>query len=187
MAASSLGQSIQMATSKAGDISIARQRRRRSTRKSGTKSLNHTRLLSGDASKTQETSESQPSIHSIAVTDNDSESVSLTGTARQRRSQRKRESLRRTTTEQDTPQPELEDSTAGVANLLEKNLDQGDREEMTGQRQHLNETVIVNHCTESPTHRASDQGTLATREDGFQQVQEQGDPPNGEAVITDAE
>ena len=186
MAASSLDDSIQI-TSKVGEVSLARQRRKRTTRKSGTRSLNHTELQDGNKkslSLTQSLSESltastQPTAAAINSTINDS-LTTTTGTARQRRSQRKRESLHNrvtATVEQTvtTPQHELEDSTAGVANLLERNLDQTDGGEVTGERQEPEDEVIINHSTESPNHHMSEEH------------QEEGPNPAGSGTLINGE
>ena len=189
MATSSLDDSVQ-ATSKAGDVSIARQRRRRTTRKSGTKTLNHTELQNGGTKSITPTQSSEnllsDSVQTPTRTVNDNGgSVDSSGTARQRRTQRKRESIRSkvvTSSERTvasfTPHPELEDSTAGVASLLEKNLNQTDELRIERVRQDANDEVIVNPTTASPIHQISEAepGSQLSQE-----VNEQGDPLiNGE-------
>ena len=176
MAASSLDGSFQT-TSKAGDVSLARQRRRRTTRRSGTSSLNQTEPQNGDTTRSAQ----PPTPVSGSLT-------TTTGTARQRRSQRKRESLRKTVTasvEQPvlTSQHELEDSTVGVASLLERNLDQTDRGEARGQSQdqEAQGEVIVNHSAESPNYHTSEEHR---KEDGQNQP-ESGPPINGEIAPSD--
>lgn len=186
MAASSLDGSFQT-TSKAGDVSLARQRRRRTTRRSGTKSLNQTEPQNGDT-RSLSLTQSSESLTTRAAQPPTPVSGSLTtttGTARQRRSQRKRESLRKTVTasvEQPvlTSQHELEDSTAGVASLLERNLDQTDGGEARGQSQdpEARDEVIVNHSAESPSHHMSEEH----REEGDQNQPESGPPINGETA-----
>ena len=170
MAASSLDGSFQT-TSKAGDVSLARQRRRRTTRRPGTKSLSQTEPQNGDTRSMSLTQSSEslttPSAQPPTPV-NGSLTTTTTGTARQRRSQRKRESLRKTVTAiiepqtvLQTSQHELEDSTAGVASLLERNLDQTDdgRGEATEQIQNpeAQGEVIVNHSTESPNRHTSEE------------------------------
>ena len=164
MAASSLEGSFQT-TSKAEDVSLARQRRRRTTRRSGTRSLSQTEPQDDDTrslSLTQSSESLTTSVH--PPTPVTSSLTTTTGTARQRRSQRKRESLCKTITASIerpvlTSQHELEDSTAGVANLLERNLDQTNGGEATRQRQdpEARGEVIVNHSTESPNHRTNEE------------------------------
>ena len=170
MAASSLDGSFQT-TSKAGDVSLARQRRRRTTRRPGTKSLSQTEPQNGDTRSMSLTQSSEslttPSAQPPTPV-NGSLTTTTTGTARQRRSQRKRESLRKTVTAiiepqtvLQTSQHELEDSTAGVASLLERNLDQTDDGggETTEQIQNpeAQGEVIVNHSTESPNRHTSEE------------------------------
>ena len=168
MAASSLDGSFQT-TSKAGDVSLARQRRRRTTRRPGTKSLSQTEPQNGDTRSMSLTQSSEslttPSAQPPTPVNG---SLTTTGTARQRRSQRKRESLKKTVTAiiepqtvLQTSQHELEDSTAGVASLLERNLDQTDDGggEATEQIQNpeAQGEVIVNHSTESPNRHTSEE------------------------------
>ncbi len=198
MAATSLDGSFQT-TSKAGDVSLARQRRRRTTKRSGNRSLNQTEPQNGDA---RSLSLSQSSGSMLLATPSAqpptpvSGSLSATtGTARQRRSQRKRESLHKTVTASVEPQPvlttqhELEDSTAGVASLLERNLDQTDGGgEARGQGRgpesqgevspESQGEVIVNHSTESADHRTSEE----YREQDHQHQSESSPPINGETA-----
>ena len=177
MAASSLDGSFQT-TSKAGDVSLARQRRRRTTRRPGTKSLSQTEPQNGDTRSMSLTQSSEslttPSAQPPTPVNG---SLTTTGTARQRRSQRKRESLRKTVTTiiepqtvLQTSQHELEDSTAGVASLLERNLDQTDDGggEATEQSQNpeAQGEVIVNHCTESPNRHTSEEQNQNQPESG---------------------
>lgn len=174
MATPSLNESIQT-TSKKGDISFARQRRRRTTRNSGTKSLNHTELQNG-YTRPPTLTESLPDTllqTPTAAVNSNGDTVGTTGTARQRRTQRKRDSVRnRIVTPSFTPQPELEDSTAGVASLLEKKLNQ--TEKVTGPSQDVNDDgVIANPRTESPNHSPSEVEPSGPQEDE--------EPSNGRA------
>ena len=184
MAASSLDDSFQT-SSKAGDVSLARQRRRRTTRRSETRILSQTAPQDGDIRSLSPTQSSESQTASVQPpTPVSSSLTTTTGTARQRRSQRKRESLRKTITaniEQSvlTSQCELEDSTAGVANLLERNLDQTDRGEATRQRQdpEAQDEVIVNHSAESPNNHPSEE-----HKEESQNQPESGPFINGEVV-----
>ena len=194
MASPSLEDNIQT-TSKAGDVSLARQRRRRTTRKSLSKSLNHTELQNGDKNSiplTQQQSESrgdplQPT--QTLSTDNGERTTSSGGSARERRTQRKRESVHRgvaATIEQTdfTPhvqQPELEDSTAGVASLLERNLDQTSGTETPEQQRDPGGEVIASSSSgiQSPNRLTTEAEHIYQRNVGENQ---QGDPlVNGEA------
>ena len=191
MAATSLDGSLQT-TSKAGDVSLARQRRRRTTRKSGTRSLNQTEAQNGDTrslslSQSSDSLLATPSAQPPTPSPVSGSLATTTGTARQRRSQRKRESLRKTVTASVEPQPvlttqhELEDSTAGVASLLERNLDQTDGgNEARGQSQGpvAQGEVIANHSAESPNHHTSEEH----RELEDQDQPESGPPVNGETA-----
>ena len=186
MAASSLDGSFQT-TSKAGDVSLARQRRRKTTRRSGTRSLDQTEPQNGDT-RSPSLTQSSESLTTPSAQPPTPVSGSLTttiGTARQRRSQRKRESLRKTVTasvEQPvlTSQHELEDSTAGVASLLERNLDQTDGSDARGQSQdqEAQGEAIVNHSGESPNHHTSEEH----REEDDQNQPESGPLNNGETA-----
>lgn len=188
MASPSLDDSVQTA-SKMQDVSLARQRRRKTTRKSLTKSLNHAELQNGDRNSIPLTqlSESlgdslQPTL-TLSTDNGKSTATSSTGAARQRRTQRKRESVRRRvvgTIEQTdfTPQSEheLEDSTAGVANLLERNLDQASGTETPQQQRDPDGEVIANPDVHSPNRQTTE--AVHT----YQQDNQQGDPLiNGEA------
>ena len=191
MAATSLDGSFQT-TSKAGDVSLARQRRRRTTRRSGTRDLNQTEPQNGDTrslslSQSSDSLLTTPSAQPPTPSPVSSSLSSTTGTARQRRSQRKRETLRKTVTASREPQPvpttqhELEDSTAGVASLLERNLDQTDGgEEVREQSQGpvAEGEVIANHSTESPNHHTSEE----YQEPEDQNQPESGPPVNGETA-----
>ena len=152
---------VQM-TSKAGDVSLARQRRRRTTRKSGTKSLNIAESHNSDTDSMSLTlstdnllndgTKQHPEL-STPLKDTKASTIS-NGTARQRRTRSKRESVRVKAEAlgagppTPTPQHELEDSTAGVASLLEKKLDET---EVRGRERNADEEVIVNPSTEPPS------------------------------------
>ena len=190
MAAASLDGSFQT-TSKAGDVSLARQRRRRTTRRSGTRGLNQTEPQNGDTrslslSQSSDSLLAAPSAQPPTPSPVSGSLSSTTGTARQRRSQRKRESLRKTVTASVEPQPvlttqhELEDSTAGVASLLERNLDQtdgGGEVRKQSQGPVAQGEVIVNHSVESPNHTSEEH-----QEPEDQNQPENGPPVNGETA-----
>lgn len=189
MAATSLDGSFQT-TSKAGDVSLARQRRRRTTRRTGTRDLNQTEPQNSDTRSLSQSSDSllaTPSAQPPTPSPVSGSLSSTTGTARQRRSQRKRESLRKAVTASREPQPvlttqhELEDSTTGVASLLERNLDQtdgGDEVREQSQGPVSQGEVIVNHSTESPNHHTSEEH----QEPEDQNQSESGPPVNGETA-----
>ena len=177
-------------TSKAGDVSLARQRRRRTTKKSGTKSLNQAELQNGDTTSMSLTLSSENLLNddsnqlsepSTPLKDAKASTLS-TGTARQRRTRRKRDTVRSKAKDLSTgqkaseqqPQPELEDSTAGVASLLEKNLNQADEADSSKQRGSVDDEVIGNASTESPNHpltqQSDEQGHPHTSVDGQSHV-----------------
>jgi hypothetical protein len=178
MAATSLDGSFQT-TPKAGDVSLARQRRRRTTKRSENRSLNQTEPQNGPVSLLATPSAHPPTPVSGSLS-------ATTGTARQRRSRRKRETLRKTVTASVEPQPvlttqhELEDSTAGVASLLERNLDQtdgGGEARGQGRGTEAQDEMIVNHSTESPDHRMSEE-----HQEDHQHQSESGPLINGETA-----
>lgn len=191
MASPSLEDSIQT-TSKAGDVSLARQRRRRTTRKSLSKSLNHTELQNGDKNSIPLTQQSESLGDAVQPTltlspDNGKSTTSSARAARQRRTQRKRDSVRRgvvATIEQTdfTPpvqQPELEDSTAGVASLLERNLDQTSGTEAPEQQIDPSVEAIASSGIQSSNRQITEAEHNHQRNAGENQ---QGDPlVNGEA------
>ena len=157
-------------TSKAGDVSLARQRRRRTTRKSETKSLNLAEAHNSDTASMSLTLSTENLLNDdtrqhpelSTPLKNTKASTISNGTARQRRTRRKRESVRvkaeplSAGPQTPTTQHELEDSTAGVASLLEKKLDEVDGTEAVGQRGSTNEEVIVNASTD-PTNEENTQ------------------------------
>lgn len=192
MAQSALDGSIQR-SSKAGDVSLARQRRRRTIKRSETRNLSQNESQNGDTrslSLTQSSESLATSTQPPDMINDDDNSLSTTtisrpGTARQRRTQRKRESLHKREIANIkpeetvlTPHHKLEDSTAGVARILEKNLDQVDRGDKIGKDQVPQGEVIVNHSTESPDHHTNEEHTELEGP-----IQTESDPSvNGEAV-----
>lgn len=199
MATSSLDDSIQT-TSKARDVSLARQRRRRTTKRSGRNSLNHADLRNGDDTSSMPLTQASDTLGASlqpTMTNNDSDSISSTGTARQRRTRKKRESVRRrvvaTVDQADiTPrQPDLEDSTAGVASLLERNLDQTNGSGTPGLGRNPDGEVIFNPGAELLNHPSVEAEYTSQQNEGEEQASqhnegetEQGDPViNGNAPI----